>query len=104
MTDENTDNPTISHKFSNYKMAAYPMSEEFIWLSGMISTIEDEKHKDRKQIPLSRLEVLHLIHNGFLAIFSPPQAKIYKVNLADDELMALLAEEYLDMDMKGKSD
>jgi len=87
----NTDNPTVSHRTSNHLTFAYPLSEEFIWLSGMINTNE--------QIPLSRLEVLHLVYNGFLSMFSPDQAKKYIIEMADDELLSLLAEEYLDIDM-----
>jgi len=87
----NTDNPTVSHRTANHLTFAYPLSEEFIWLAKMINT--------NAQIPLSRLEVLHLIYNGFSSMFSPDQAKKYIIGMADDELLSLLAEEYLDIDM-----
>ncbi len=85
----NTDNPTISHKASSYNSFAYPLSEEFIWLSGMI--------KDKERIPLSRLEVLSLIYNGFLSMFAPEQAKKSIISYADQEVLSLLAAEYLDI-------
>ncbi|MBI3814671.1 MAG: hypothetical protein HY279_09455 [Nitrospinae bacterium] len=84
----NTDNPTISHKTVNHLTFAYPLSEEFIWLAGMINE------------PLSRLEALHLIYNGFTSMFAPELAKKYIIGLADDEILSLLAEEYLDIDMR----
>ena len=85
----NTDNPTISHKASSRDSFAYPISEEFIWLSGMIN--------NEKQIPLSRLEVLSLIYNGFVSMFAPEQAKKAIMSFADQEVLSLLAEEYLDI-------
>ncbi len=85
----NTDNPTISHKTSDRESFAYPLSEEFIWLSGMIN--------DKKQIPLSRLEVLSLIYNGFVSMFAPEQAKKSIISFADQEVLSILAAEYLDI-------
>ena len=85
----NTDNPTISHKASNCESFAYPLSEEFIWLSGMIN--------NKKQIPLSRLEVLSIIYNGFVSMFAPEQAKKSIISLADQEVLLILAAEYLDI-------
>lgn len=85
----NTDNPTISHKASNCESFAYPLSEEFKWLSRMIN--------DKEQILLSRLEVLSLIYNGFISMFAPEQAKKSIMSFADQEVLSLLAEEYLDI-------
>lgn len=85
----NTDNPTISHKASHCESFAYPLSEEFIWLSGMINS--------EKQIPLSRLEVLSLIYNGFVSMFAPEQAKKSIISQADQEVLSILAAEYLDI-------
>ncbi|HJW86216.1 MAG TPA: hypothetical protein VJ440_06265 [Candidatus Brocadiaceae bacterium] len=85
----NTDNPTRSHKTKNGESFAYPLSEEFIWLSGMIN--------DKKQIPLSRLEVLSLIYNGFVSMFVPEQAKKSIISLADQKVLSILAAEYLDI-------
>lgn len=84
----NTDNPTISHNASHCESFAYPLSEEFVWLSGMVN--------DKKQIPLSRLEVLSLIYNGFVSMFAPEQAKKSIISLADQEVLSLLAAKYLD--------
>ena len=85
----NTDNPTISHKASHCESFAYPLSEEFIWLSGMIN--------DKEQTLLSRLEVLSLIYNGFVSMFAPEQAKKAIISLADQEVLSILAAEYLDI-------
>ncbi len=85
----NTDNPTISHKASSCDSFVYPLSEEFIWLSGMIN--------DKKKIPLSRLEVLSLIYNGFISMFAPEQAKKSIISQADQEVLSILAAKYLDI-------
>ena len=80
----NTDNPTISHKTAHCESFAYPLSEE-----GMIN--------DKKQIPLNRLEVLSLIYNGFVSMFAPEQAKKSIISQADQEVLSILAAEYLDI-------
>jgi len=85
----NTDNPTISHKTSHGESFSYPLSEEFIWLSGMIN--------NEKQIPLSRLEVLSLIYNGFVSMFAPEHAQKSIISLAEQEVLSILAAEYLDI-------
>ncbi len=87
----NTDNPTISHKAPSRDcdFFAYPLSEEFIWLSGMINK--------KKQVPLSRLEVLSLIYNGFVSMFAQEQAKKSIISFADQEVLSILAAEYLDI-------
>lgn len=88
----NTDNPTISHRASQYRFA-YPLSEEFIWLAGMMKI-------NKKKMELNRLEVLYLIYNGFLAMFATEQAKKYIISHADDEVLSLLSKEYLDIDIE----
>ena len=85
----NTDNPTISHKTSACGSFAYPLSEEFIWLSGMI--------RDTGKTLLSRLEVLSLIYNGFVSMFAPEQANKSIISQADQEVLTILAAEYLDI-------
>ena len=85
----NTDNPTISHKAPSPDSFAYPLSEEFIWLAGMINR--------KKQEQLSKLEVLSLIYNGFISMFAPEQAKKSIISLADQEVLKILAAEYLDI-------
>ena len=90
----NSDNPTISHKANKPKELTYPLAIDYIWLAGMIDV--------RKSLPLSRLEALYLAYNGFCAMFASEQVKHYKISIADDEVLALLAEDYLDIELRDK--
>lgn len=87
----NSDNPTISHRATVPKNLTYPLSIDYVWLAGMIDS--------SKSLPLSRLEVLSLAYNSFCAMFASEQVKQYKISIADDEVLSLLAKEYLDIDL-----